>query len=134
MNYMKDYAVRKGMLVLLTYADSFATGYFKKQGFTSKIDVSKKIYQGHIKEYEGATLMACQLHPMWDHILFWRIMYSFRIRYVTFAPYIKGVRDMQAAINVCLNPLRSQVFDSLEENFQENNNPAIEANSINLKC
>ena len=31
MNYLKDYCIRQGILHLLTYADSFAIGYFKKQ-------------------------------------------------------------------------------------------------------
>ena len=31
MNYLKDYCIRHGILNLLTFADSFAIGYFKKQ-------------------------------------------------------------------------------------------------------
>lgn len=64
MNYMKDYAVKRGMLLLLTFADAFATGYFKKQGFTTDITAPTSMHKGFIKEYEGATLMGCELHPM----------------------------------------------------------------------
>merc|ERR1712083_1257103 len=38
-------------------------GYFKKQGFSKDIKLSKSVYQGYIKDYEGATLMGCELNP-----------------------------------------------------------------------
>ena len=77
MNHLKDYSIRHGILHFLTYADEYAIGYFKKQvgflrtktilnhqhsvpsmqGFSKEIKLSKSIYYGYIKEYEGATLM-----------------------------------------------------------------------------
>jgi hypothetical protein len=63
MNHCKDYHLRLGIFHLLTYADEFAIGYFKKQGFSMNIALAKKQYFGYIKDYEGATLMGCQLHP-----------------------------------------------------------------------
>ena len=63
MNYLKDYHVRNNTLHFLTYADEYATGYFKKQGFSTQINLAKSAYHGYIKEYEGATLMACELNP-----------------------------------------------------------------------
>lgn len=63
MNYLKDYHVRNGTLHFLTYADEYATGYFKKQGFSTQINLTKSAYHGYIKEYEGATLMGCELNP-----------------------------------------------------------------------
>ena len=38
-------------------------GYFKKQGFSEEIKLSKSVYNGYIKDYEGATLMGCELNP-----------------------------------------------------------------------
>ena len=38
-------------------------GYFKKQGFSKEIKLSKSVYNGYIKDYEGATLMGCELNP-----------------------------------------------------------------------
>ena len=38
-------------------------GYFEKQGFSKDIKISRIIYQGYIKDYEGATLMHCELIP-----------------------------------------------------------------------
>ena len=38
-------------------------GYFKKQGFSKDLKLPKSVYAGFIKEYEGATLMGCELNP-----------------------------------------------------------------------
>ncbi|XP_076270136.1 gcn5 acetyltransferase isoform X2 [Rhynchophorus ferrugineus] len=63
MNHLKDYHVTKGIYHCLTYADKNAIGYFERQGFSKDIKLNKTIYQGYIKEYEGATLMHCELNP-----------------------------------------------------------------------
>lgn len=63
MNHLKDYSTSKGIKHFLTYADVHAIGYFKKQGFSKDIKIARPIYTGYIKEYEGATLMHCELHP-----------------------------------------------------------------------
>lgn len=63
MNHLKDYSIQQGIKHFLTYADEFAIGYFKKQGFSKDIKIARPLYAGYIKEYEGATLMHCQLHP-----------------------------------------------------------------------
>jgi len=62
MNHLKDYHTRNGVLNFLTYADEYAIGYFKKQGFSKSIGLNKTDYTGYIKEYEGATLMHCHLN------------------------------------------------------------------------
>lgn len=45
------------------YLFDLLAGYFKKQGFSMDITVQKPMYTGFIKEYEGATLMHCELNP-----------------------------------------------------------------------
>ena len=80
MNYLKDYHVKHNTLHFLTYADEFATGYFKKQGFSTQINLAKSAYQGYIKEYEGATLMGCELNP--------------RIHYVEFSLILKKQKEV----------------------------------------
>jgi len=70
MNYLKDYHVKNNTLNFLTYADEYATGYFKKQGFSTQITMQKSAYQGYIKEYEGATLMGCKLNPKIQYVEF----------------------------------------------------------------
>ncbi|CCH60454.1 hypothetical protein TBLA_0C06610 [Henningerozyma blattae CBS 6284] len=64
MNHLKDY-VRGTTKIkyFLTYADNYAIGYFKKQGFTKDITLDKKIWMGYIKDYEGGTLMQCSMLP-----------------------------------------------------------------------
>lgn len=47
----------------LTYADNYAIGYFKKQGFSKEIDLEKSIWMGYIKDYEGGTIMQCSMIP-----------------------------------------------------------------------
>ncbi|EFN77335.1 General control of amino acid synthesis protein 5-like 2 [Harpegnathos saltator] len=62
MNMLKDYHIKNNILHFLTFADEFAIGYFKKQGFSKDIKLIKSMYQGYIKDYEGATLMHCELN------------------------------------------------------------------------
>ena len=58
MNHLKSF-VRKTTDVehFLTYADNYAIGYFKKQGFTTDITLDRNIWAGFIKDYEGGTIM-----------------------------------------------------------------------------
>ncbi|KAL2079852.1 hypothetical protein ACEWY4_023645 [Coilia grayii] len=63
MNHLKEYHIKHNILNFLTYADEYAIGYFKKQGFSKDIKVARAKYMGYIKEYEGATLMGCALNP-----------------------------------------------------------------------
>ncbi|OAD58747.1 Histone acetyltransferase KAT2B [Eufriesea mexicana] len=62
MNMLKDYHIKNNILHFLTFADEFAIGYFKKQGFSKDIKLPRSMYQGYIKDYEGATLMHCELN------------------------------------------------------------------------
>lgn len=58
MNHLKDYvSTHTNMKHYLTYADNYATGYFKKQGFTTDISLDKRKWVGYIKDYEGGTIM-----------------------------------------------------------------------------
>ncbi|KAI5188843.1 histone acetyltransferase [Nematocida minor] len=50
-----------GPIYLLTYADNYAIGYFKKQGFTKQITFIN--WKGRIKDYEGGTLMQGKILP-----------------------------------------------------------------------
>uniref|UniRef100_A0A8C7PDW2 histone acetyltransferase n=1 Tax=Oncorhynchus mykiss TaxID=8022 RepID=A0A8C7PDW2_ONCMY len=63
MNHLKEYHIKHDILNFLTYADEYAIGYFKKQGFSKDIKVPMAKYLGYIKDYEGATLMGCELNP-----------------------------------------------------------------------
>ncbi|KAJ8687563.1 hypothetical protein QAD02_023357 [Eretmocerus hayati] len=62
MNVLKDYHIKHNILHFLTFADEFAIGYFKKQGFSKDIKLPRTTFQGYIKYYEGAMLMHCELN------------------------------------------------------------------------
>lgn len=63
MNHLKDYVKNSSPIRhFLTYADNYAIGYFKKQGFTKDISgLDKRVWMGYIKDYEGGTLMHCPM-------------------------------------------------------------------------
>ncbi|OQE13436.1 hypothetical protein PENFLA_c048G04967 [Penicillium flavigenum] len=64
MSHLKDYVKATSPIMhFLTYADNYAIGYFKKQGFTKEITLDKSIWMGYIKDYEGGTLMQCTMLP-----------------------------------------------------------------------
>jgi len=66
MNSLKDH-VRKAHPTInhfLTYADNYAVGYFKKQGFTKEISLDRSKWVGYIKDYEGGTIMQCTMLPV----------------------------------------------------------------------
>ena len=67
MNHLKEYVKRINLTHFLTYADNFATGYFKKQGFSASISMPKERWFGYIKDYDGGTLMECVVHPQIDY-------------------------------------------------------------------
>ena len=70
MSHLKDYVkATSDVMHFLTYADNYAIGYFKKQGFTKEITLAKPKWMGYIKDYEGGTIMQCSMLP--------------RIRYLT---------------------------------------------------
>lgn len=53
---------------------------WRVQGFSKDIRLSKDVYQGYIKDYEGATLMGCELNP--------------RIPYTGFSQVIKRQKEV----------------------------------------
>lgn len=62
MSHVKDYATKVyNAKHFLTYADNYAIGYFKKQGFTTDITLDKSVWVGYIKDYEGGTIMQCSV-------------------------------------------------------------------------
>lgn len=68
MSHLKEHVKSVGIRYFLTYADNFAVGYFKKQGFTTKVSQPKSTWMGYIKDYEGGTLMECEILPYVDYL------------------------------------------------------------------
>ncbi|KAK4702892.1 histone acetyltransferase, partial [Phenoliferia sp. Uapishka_3] len=62
MNHLKDHVKRDTQCMhFLTYADNYAIGYFKKQGFTKEVGLDRSVWAGYIKDYEGGTIMHCSM-------------------------------------------------------------------------
>jgi len=68
MNHLKKYAQSQKIYHFLTYADNFAIGYFKKQGFTLEVELEKSVWVGVIKDYDGGTMMHCALSDAIDYM------------------------------------------------------------------
>jgi histone acetyltransferase len=62
MNHLKEHVKTEGVEYFLTYADNYAIGYFKKQGFTQQISMPKHRWFNFIKDYDGGTLMECKIN------------------------------------------------------------------------
>lgn len=52
----------------LTYADNYAVGYFRKQGFSKEITLDRAKWAGYIKDYEGGTIMQCTMLDKVDYL------------------------------------------------------------------
>ena len=58
MNQLKEHVKTEGIEYFLTYADNYAIGYFKKQGFTKIISMPRERWFGYIKDYDGKLKFA----------------------------------------------------------------------------
>jgi len=67
MNLLKRHVISEGIEYFITYADNYAIGYFKKQGFNKSISMPKGRFHGLIKDYDGATMVECYIHPNVDY-------------------------------------------------------------------
>jgi len=68
MNHLKQYVKSIGLTHFLTYADNYAIGYFRKQGFTRAITMPRERWRGYIKDYDGGTLMECAINEFVDYL------------------------------------------------------------------
>ncbi|KAI9839666.1 MAG: histone acetyltransferase [Sarea resinae] len=77
MEHLKDYVkATSPVMHFLTYADNYATGYFRKQGFTKEITLPKPVWMGYIKDYEGRTLMLCTMLPRMRYLEVGRMIFK----------------------------------------------------------
>jgi len=74
MNQLKEYTKSENIFNFLTFADNYAIGYFKKQGFTKVSSLANSQWSGFIKEYDGGTLMECKLHEKVNYLYIRRIL------------------------------------------------------------
>lgn len=100
------------MMHFLTYADNFAVGYFRKQGFSKDITLPKSVWAGYIKDYEGGTIMQCTMIRKVDYIEKADIISQQREAILT------KIREMSKS---------HIVYDGLPQ-FQNNTDPNITVN------
>lgn len=68
MNHLKEHVKQEDIEYFLTYADNYAIGYFKKQGFTKQVSMVRDRWYGYIKDYDGGTLMECKINMKVDYL------------------------------------------------------------------
>jgi len=70
MNHLKQHVktLTPPITHFLTYADNYATGYFRKQGFTKNLTMDVSNWVGWIKDYDGGTLMECRINMDLDYL------------------------------------------------------------------
>jgi len=62
MNHLKEWVKTRDIDQFVTYADNYAIGYFKKQGFQKAPPGGDPRWEGYIKDYDGGTLMECSIN------------------------------------------------------------------------
>jgi histone acetyltransferase len=105
MNLLKKTGAETGIEYFITYADNYAIGYFKKQGFTKSISMPKGRYFGLIKDYDGGTPMECYVHPSID--------------FLRVPEMLQAQRDFILS-RVKLNTSSQNVYDPLSKDFKPN--------------
>jgi len=110
MNKYKEEMQRRDIEYLLTYADNYAIGYFKKQGFSKSIKMPSDRWKGFIKEYDGGTFMECYIHP--------------KIDYNNISNMIKAQKERVINIvkNLCINHITYTVPDELMQRIKNSQN------------
>lgn len=89
----------------LTYADNYAIGYFKKQGFTRQVNLERSIWAGHIKDYDGGTLMQCTVVPGVNYRRIYPMLHAHKIALVKEIDRVTGAGKSYPGLPVSSFPL-----------------------------
>ncbi|KAH8741398.1 hypothetical protein FG386_003245 [Cryptosporidium ryanae] len=92
MNHLKQHVKKSNIEYFLTYADNFATGYFRKQGFRKEVTMPKERWFGYIKDYDGGTLMECYIEPGINYL---RLSDLFHEQKMTLLKAINKIRPLK---------------------------------------
>lgn len=92
MNHLKEYVRHRGIEYFLTYADNYALGYFRKQGFYPKISLPKDKWSGYIKDYDGGTLMECYISPQVNYLKLGEMFLQHRKRVIQAIRLLKHIK------------------------------------------
>lgn len=101
----------------LTYADNYAIGYFKKQGFSTTVSLDRdEVWGGLIKDYDGGTLMQCSVIAGIDYLTWYNLLHSQKLSLISEIDHItKGC---------------SKKYPGLSADFFENGESSISKNRI----
>lgn len=123
MNLLKQTAITDRIEYFITYADNYAIGYFKKQGFSKQISMPKGRYCGYIKDYDGGTPMECYVHPSTDYANIPAILHAQR----TFL--LMRVAKSALSLSTVYPPLLPPTTDSTSTTTTATNNNGNTSNS-----
>ena len=103
MNHIKEYAKdTENMTHLITFADNNAVGYFEKQGFTKEIMMEREKWNGYIKEYDGGTIMECQLDG-----------------HISYVDFVNQIREQRKVVEAKVREMSTahKVYPGLKDHF-----------------
>ena len=83
----------------LTYADNYAIGYFKKQGFTREVSLDRSVWAGYIKDYDGGTLMQCTVVDKVNYLDFFQMLHCQKVNLVKEIDRITGCAHVFAGLD-----------------------------------
>lgn len=89
----------------LTYADNYAIGYFKKQGFTRHVTLDRDLWSGYIKDYDGGTLMQCTIVEGIDYLRLYPLLHRQKMELVQQIDFITGCAQVYPGLPSSLFPL-----------------------------
>lgn len=103
MNHVKDFVKKKhpSIKYFLTYADNYAVGYFKKQGFTLEISFDRNKWAGYIKDYEGGTLMQCHMIDGIEYVEQYKLLSAQKRRVVELVDSQCGWSKVHCGLQSC---------------------------------
>ncbi|PJF17797.1 hypothetical protein PSACC_02405, partial [Paramicrosporidium saccamoebae] len=88
----------------LTYADNYAIGYFKKQGFSREVTLDRTVWAGYIKDYDGGTLMQCTVVEGVDYLNVFPMLHRQKMNLVKEIANVTDCAKVYAGINAPLTP------------------------------
>ncbi|KAH7649008.1 GCN5 like acetylase with bromodomain [Cryptosporidium bovis] len=127
MNHLKQHVKKSNIEYFLTYADNFATGYFRKQGFRKEVTMPKERWFGYIKDYDGGTLMECYIEPGINYL---RLSDLFHEQKMTLLRAINKVRPLKVYPGLKLWENYSRTEQSYENKKNKLDSTEISDNSI----
>lgn len=89
----------------LTYADNYAIGYFKKQGFTRLVTLDRELWGGYIKDYDGGTLMQCTIVDGVDYLNLYPMLHRQKMELVKQIDRVTGCAKVFPGLPAKLFPL-----------------------------